>query len=187
MRVTLRPFTVDLLGVVQPWFEHPEVQRFLGGPDWPAREFRTDPGIGEMFRGRRVLRTHSWVAVDLAGEAVAQIGGDVYDRWITEPATGRAEPGPAMGFAYVVDPRRWRSGYGTATLLAMMDAPEMADVRVFAAGIEPGNVASVRCAMAAGLTPDTTIPDSEGIIHYLRRRRPAPASGVTASPRRGPA
>jgi RimJ/RimL family protein N-acetyltransferase len=169
MRVTLRPFTADLLGVVQPWFEHPEVQRWLGGPDWPAREFRTDPGIGEMFRGRRVLRTHSWLACDPDGGAVAQIGGDVYDRWISD----RVEPGPAMGFAYVVDPQRWGRGYGTATLLAMMDAPEMADVRVFAAGIEPGNVASVRCALAAGLTPDTTTPDEEGIVHYLRRRRPA--------------
>ena len=52
----------------------------------------------------------------------------------------------------------------------MMDALEMADVRVFAAGIEPANVASVRCAMAAGMTPATTTPDDEGIIHYLRRR-----------------
>jgi RimJ/RimL family protein N-acetyltransferase len=163
MRVALRPFTADLLGLVQPWFTHPEVRRWLGGPDWPAREFRTDPGIGEIYRGRRVLRTHSWLAFDPGGEAVAQIGGDVYDRWT-------AEPGPAMGFAYVVDPRRWGRGYGTATLLAMMDAPEMADVRVFAAGIEPANVASVRCATAAGMTPDTTIPDDEGIVHYLRRR-----------------
>jgi RimJ/RimL family protein N-acetyltransferase len=163
MRVTLRPFTEDLLDLVQPWFEHPEVRRWLGGPDWPAREFRVDPGIGEIFRGRRVLRTHSWVAFDPDGEAVAQIGGDVYDRWT-------AEPGPAMGFAYVVDPRRWRAGYGTATLLAMMDAPETADIRVFAAGVEPGNVASVRCATAAGMTPDTLTPDDEGIVYYLRRR-----------------
>ena len=166
MHVTLRPFTEDLLGVVQPWFEHPEVRRWLGGPDWPAQEFHTDPGIGEMFRGRRVLRTHSWLAFDSDGEAVAKIGGGVYDRW----AAGREEPGPAMGFAYVVDPRRWRGGYGTATLLAMMDAPEMADVRVFAAGIEPANVASVRCALAAGMTPETTTPDDEGIVYYLLRR-----------------
>lgn len=165
MRVTLRPFTVDLLGLVQPWFDHPEVRQWLGGPDWPAREFHTDPGIGEVFRGRRVLRTHSWLAFDSGGEAVAQIGGDVYDRWISD----RVEEGPAMGFAYVVDPRRWRGGYGTATLRAMMDAPETADVRIFAAGIEPGNVASVRCATAAGLTPDTTVPDDEGIVYYLRR------------------
>ena len=174
--MTLTPFTVDLLPAVQRWFTHPEVVRRLGGPEWPAREFRQpDTGIGEMFRGRLVLRTHSWVALDAAGTPVAQIGGDVYDRWVRS-GDGAVEPGPAMGFAYVVDPHRWRQGYGAATLRAMMAAPEVADVVLFAAGIEPDNVASVRCAAAAGLTPETDTPDEEGIVHHVRRLRSRPAA-----------
>jgi RimJ/RimL family protein N-acetyltransferase len=177
--VVLRPFRVELLGAVQPWFLHPEVDRWLGGPDWPAREFAPPgPGssTGEVFRGRRVLRSHSWVAFDDAGAAVAHIGGEVYDRWCrydegpAGPVVDAVEPGPAMGLAYVVDPRRWRQGFGTATLRAVMAAPEVADVVLFAAGIEPGNVASARCAVAAGLLPDSLEPDWEDIVHYIRRR-----------------
>ena len=164
MDVTLRPFTAELLPLVQPWFEHPEVQRWLGGPDWPARELHQDPGIGEVFRGRVVLRTHSWVAFDRTGAAVAKIGGDVYDRW-SQPGDG-----PAMGFAYVVDLARWRTGLGAATLRSMMDDAAVADVRIFGAGIEPANVASVRCAQAAGLVAATTEPDDEGMVFYLRQR-----------------
>ena len=171
--VALAPYTEDLLPAVQPWFAHPEVRRWLGGPDWPAREFREpDTGIGEMYRGRLVLRTHSWVARDADGRVVAQIGGDVYDRWLR--ADGAAEPGPALGMAYVVDPRRWGQGYGAATLRAVMAAPEVADVVLFAAGIEPENVASARCAAAAGMLPDTTTPDDEGIVYHVRRVRSRP-------------
>jgi hypothetical protein len=80
--VSLVPFTAEQLALVQPWFQHPEVVRRLGGPEWVERELQLlDSGIGEMFRGRRVLRTHSWVAFDEAGDAVAHIGGEVYDRW----------------------------------------------------------------------------------------------------------
>ena len=49
----------------------------------------------------------------------------------------------------------------------------MADVVLFAAGIEPGNVASVRCAAAAGLLPDRAEPDREGFVYHVRRRAPA--------------
>ena len=158
-RVTLVPFTEALLPVVQVWFANAEVQRWLGGPDWPAQGLRTQgQGIGEIFRGRRVLRVHTWVALDADGEAVALIGGDVYD------------PGPELGFAYVVDPARWRQGYGAATLLAMVAHPALADVVVFTAGIEPDNVASTRCAAAAGFRPDDPEPDFEGIVHHVLRR-----------------
>jgi RimJ/RimL family protein N-acetyltransferase len=175
--VGLSPFTENLVPVVQPWFRHPEVDRRLGGPQWPAHALSmAGSGIGDTFRGRRVLRTHSWVAVDSSGDPVALIGGDVYDRWTryTEtpdgPVVDATEAGPAMGLAYVVDPARWRQGFGTAALLATVHSPELTDVVLFAAGIEPDNVASARCASAAGFAPDTTEPDWEGMVYHLRRR-----------------
>src|SRR5207244_2361755 len=119
------------------------------------------------------------VASDVSGTAVALIGGEVYYRWCRytetpDPVVEAVEPGPAMGLAYVVDPARWRQGFGTATLLAAMNAPEVADVVVFAAGIEPENVASAQCATRAGLFPEDTTPDWEGIVHYIRRRDSTP-------------
>jgi RimJ/RimL family protein N-acetyltransferase len=177
MVVSLVPYTEQWLPAVQPWFTHPEVRRWLGGPDWPEQELRlAGNGMGEMFRGRRVLRSHSWVALDASGDAVAHLGGEVYDRWCRYdetpdgPVISDVEPGPAMGLAYVVDPGRWRRGFGRAALLAAVAAPEVSDVVVFAAGIEPGNVASRRCAESAGFRPDRPEPDWEDIIHHVRRR-----------------
>lgn len=177
-RVTLRPFTAAILPRVQPWFGHPEVCRRLGGPDWPARELRlpaTSPG--EQYRGRTVLRVHSWVAVDEAGTPLAKIGGDVYDRWTRwdgsrpdRPVVTAVEPGPAMGLAYVVDPARWGQGIGRAVLGAAVEHTDVTDVRVFTAGIDSDNHASRRCAAAAGFTVDWPAPDWEDTVYYLLRR-----------------
>lgn len=173
----LVPFTEAQLHVVQPWFEHPEVRHRLGGPEWPARELwlmRENPG-GE-FRGRTVLRAHSWLVLD-GGVVFAKIGGDVYDRWTRYegegpdgPLVSGVEDGPAMGLAYVVDPARWGRGIGRQALHTVVASPVVADVRLFVAGIDADNTASRRCAEAAGFRPDDPEPDHEGTVHHLLRR-----------------
>jgi RimJ/RimL family protein N-acetyltransferase len=178
MDVCLVPFTAATLPVVQRWFGHPEVDRRLGGPEWPARQLRlmTEKPGGE-FRGRRVLRTHAWLALDEDDAPVAQIGGDVYDCWTRYlgegpdgPIVDGREAGPAMGLAYVVDPARWRRGYGSAALRAVTASAEVADVRLFIAGIDADNTASSRCARSAGMVPDDPQPDWEDTVHHILRR-----------------
>jgi RimJ/RimL family protein N-acetyltransferase len=175
---TLRlvPLEPELLAAVLPWFDHPEVQRRLGGRTWPEREFalRTAARRDDDFRGRRVLRAHSYVALDDDGAPVAQIGGDVYDRWtLWDPATEEVTAvleGRAMGAAYVVDPARWGQGHGRSALRALTEAPELADVEQFVLGIEPDNAASLRAAAGAGFRPLTTEPDVEDMV-YVRLQR----------------
>jgi RimJ/RimL family protein N-acetyltransferase len=170
--VALQP---EHLPALQPWFDAPEVRRRLGGREWPQRQFvlRT-AAHGEEFRGQQVLRAHSFVALDDAGRPVAQIGGDVYDRWTTwDPVREEVlatDPRRSMGAAYVVDPARWGQGFGRAALRALVAAPETADVQLFVLGIEPDNTASLRMAAAAGFTPRTTAPDAEGMV-YLHLAR----------------
>lgn len=176
--VTLVPFTGELLPAVQPWFVHPEVRRRLGGPEWPARVLRTpQPALGEAYRGRCVLRLHSWVALDPMGAPVALVGGDVYDGWCRydgsradHPVLTAVEAGPAMGLAYAVAPDRWREGFCAASLRAVVAHPDVRDVRLFAAGVEADNMASRACAAAAGFVPDVTEPDWEDTVYYLLRR-----------------
>jgi RimJ/RimL family protein N-acetyltransferase len=182
--VRLVEFTPELLPAVQPWFEHPEVRRRLGGPDWPVREFalRTAARDGETFRGMTVLRAHSFVALDEDGTVVAHIGGEVYDRW-TEWDPAREEvlvvhPGRAMGAAYVVDPARWGRGVGRASLRALVTAPEVADVEQFLLGIEEDNAASRAAAAAAGFVPLTGEPDAEGMVYLRLRREPSVPAGT---------
>jgi RimJ/RimL family protein N-acetyltransferase len=173
--IRLVPFEPELLPRVLPWFDHPEVQRRLGGRSWPERELVLRNAMrGEEFRGRRVLRSHTYVALDDDGAPVAQIGGDVYDRWtLWDPATERvtrADERRTMGAAYVVDPQRWGRGHGRATLRALVDVAELADVEQFVLGIEPDNAASLGVARGAGFVPLTTEPDAEDMV-YLHRPR----------------
>ena len=163
-------FEPELLPQVLPWFDHPEVQRRLGGRSWPARELALrNIAWTEEFRGRRVLRAHTFLALDDDGTPVAQIGGDVYDRWTRwDPATERVTATDlhrTMGAAYVVDPRRWGRGHGTATLRAFVTAAELADVEQFVLGIEPDNAPSLGAARAAGFRPLTTEPDAEDMLY----------------------
>lgn len=178
--VRLVPLEPELLLAVLPWFDHPEVQRRLGDRSWPEREMALRTGTPPFpeFRGRRVLRTHTFVAVDGDGRPVGQIGGDVYDRWTTwDPAAGRVtgtDPRRSMGAAYVVDPARWGRGYGRATLAALAAAPETADVEQFVLGIDPDNTPSLRAAAGAGFTPLTTEPDAEDMVYVQLVRSPGP-------------
>jgi RimJ/RimL family protein N-acetyltransferase len=174
--VRLVEFTPELLPAVQPWFEHPEVRRRLGGPDWPVRELalRTAARDEQPFRGMSVLRSHSFVALEDDGTAVAHIGGEVYDRWtVWDPAREEVlavHPGRAMGAAYVVDPARWGHGVGRAALRALVAAPELADVVQFLLGIDEDNAASRAAAAAAGFVPLGGEPDAEGMV-YVRWTR----------------
>ncbi|MGY1641407.1 GNAT family N-acetyltransferase [Geodermatophilus sp. SYSU D00703] len=170
----LVPFEPEHLPAVLPWFDSPEVQRRLGGREWPERELALRTATWtEEFRGRRVLRSHAFVLLD-EDRPVAQVGGDVYDRWTTwDPARERVlseDPRRTMGAAYVVDPDRWGQGYGRAALRALVEAQETADVEQFVLGIEPDNAASLRAATAAGFASLTTEPDAEDMVylHLLR-------------------
>ncbi|MGY1631764.1 GNAT family N-acetyltransferase [Geodermatophilus sp. SYSU D01186] len=173
--VRLVPFQPEHLLAVLPWFDDPEVQRRLGGREWPERELalRTAAWTDE-FRGRRVLRAHTFVVLGPDDRPVAQIGGDVYDRWTAwDPEREQVlaeDPRRTMGAAYVVDPERTGEGYGRAALAALVAAPETTDVEQFVLGIEPDNGASLRAAAAAGFRPLTTEPDAEDMV-YLHRLR----------------
>lgn len=173
--VRLVTFEPEHLLAVLPWFDSPQVRQHLGGREWPERELALRTAVrGEEFRGRRVLRAHAFVALDDAGQPVAQIGGDVYDRWTRWDATTQevtaTDRRRTMGAAYVVDPERWGRGYGRATLRALVAAPQTADVEQFVLGIEPGNVASLRVAAAAGFTALTAEPDAEDLVWVHRLR-----------------
>jgi RimJ/RimL family protein N-acetyltransferase len=173
--IRLVPFEPELLLRVLPWFDSPEVQRRLGGRSWPERELALrNIAWAEEFRGRRVLRAHTYVALDADGMPAAQIGGDVYDRWTRWDAATQqvlsTDCRRTMGAAYVVDPQRWGRGYGRATLRAFVAAPELADVEQFVLGIEPDNAASLGVARGAGFRPLTTEPDAEDML-YLHLER----------------
>lgn len=171
----LVPFERDQLALVGPWFEDPETQRRLGGPGWPCQMLDlADQPLGH-FRGAVETGRYRWLAWDHE-KAVGYIDCGTFDRWTTWE--GGPQGGgvistvdvPSASIAYVVDPALRRRGYGAAMIGRLRELPELAHVRLFAAGVEPGNSGSVACLVSAGFEPWGPGPDWEGIVYYLWTR-----------------
>lgn len=179
--VALRPLTAVAASQIEHWFDHPEVQRWLGGRGWIHRELRLiGQRPGNTFRGKMGQRSHGWIGLNRVHTPVAFIGGDVYDRWARYHGEGRhgpilsdEDPRP-MGLGYVVDPTRRRRGYGRAAIEAVVNHHEVADVQMFFCGIDADNEASRRCAVAAGFRLVDPLPDHEGMLYYRRERPTTP-------------
>jgi len=55
---------------------------------------------------------------------------------------------------------------------ALVAWPELSEVRLFEAGVEPENIASIQCLLAAGFRPYRSKPDYEGMLYFTLLRRP---------------
>ena len=171
----LRPFGWDDLPLVQPWFHDTDTQRWLGGPRWPRQMLEhSQRPLGE-YRGARETGLYRWLA-QIGDLPVGYIDCGTYDRWTTWEGGdgGRGVVGtidvPAAAIGYVVAPQWRRRGYGTAMILELMAMPELVDITLFAAGVEPANTASIRSLDRAGFHPLDPEPDWEGFVYYVRFR-----------------
>jgi L-amino acid N-acyltransferase YncA len=81
-------------------------------------------------------------------------------------------PVPSAGTTYVVDPTLRGRGRCTQMIVELMTQPELAHIRLFAAGVEPDNLASVGCLVSAGFEPLDPEPDWEGMVYYVKRKGP---------------
>jgi RimJ/RimL family protein N-acetyltransferase len=50
---------------------------------------------------------------------------------------------------------------------ALVARPELSEVGLFEAGVEPENIASIRCLLAAGFQPHSNEPDYEGMLYFM--------------------
>jgi RimJ/RimL family protein N-acetyltransferase len=173
-QVNLQPLTRSDLLTVEPWFEDNETSQYLGGRDWPGRMLDlSERVVGTEFRGatqtgdQRFLARHS-------GRPVGYIDCGVFDRW-TEYA-GEDDHGPIISdsievvtgsIAFVIDPAVRRQGLGRSMIRALVARPELSEVRLFEAGVDPENVASIRCLVAADFQPHNIEPDFEGMLYFI--------------------
>jgi len=171
----LQPFEVENLRRVESWFDDRDTQRWLGGPGWPRLVLDlADRPLGE-HRGALETGRYAWSAWD-RDQLVGYIDCATTDRWTTWEGGPMGKgvvatfPVASGNLAYVVDPVVRRQGYGTAMIATLVTRPELAHIELFAAGVEPDNVGSVRCLRAAGFDAMDSEPDWEGIVYYVHRR-----------------
>jgi RimJ/RimL family protein N-acetyltransferase len=185
--VSLRPFSREDLQTVKPWFLDPDTRRFLGGPEWPAAMLaRDDRCVGEEFRGAVHTGAFRYIA-HADGAPFGYVDCGTFDRCTVYG--GEGPQGPIItetievatgSIAFAVDPHRRRRGLGRAMLAALRRRPELRQVDLFEAGVEPENVASRRCLDAAGFRLRSDRPDFEGMLYY-RAWRAGWTAGATLS------
>lgn len=147
----LVPLNEELVRAITPWWSDPETKKWIGGyPASKALELSQSPP--DEFRGRKVLKRSALVGL-LDQQPVSLVDFELYED-------------ASAGVGLVVGPNHRKQGWGRETLRRLADSKHVAGIKVLFAGIEPKNVASVRCFQAAGFIPRTTEPDHEGIIYF---------------------
>ena len=173
----LQPFEADELHIVEPWFHDAETRRWLGGPEWPRRMLELQTSPLREFRGAQEIGRFQWLGWE-DQTAVGYINCGTFDRWTAweggEGGRGVVSeiPVASAGICYVVDPELRGRGYCARMIAELMRLPELNTIGLFAAGIEPDNVASAICLRSAGFEPLDAEPDWEGIVYYGRRTTP---------------
>jgi len=133
----LRPAASADLAHLDPWFDDPQTQQWLGRRGWVEQALR----LAATTDAR-----HSLVA-ERDGEPVAFLDVDVVQG--------------CAGIGIVVSPAHRRHGMGADALRAVCTDPRFTDVAVWQAGIEHGNAVSARTFAAAGFVPATGTPTSQ--------------------------
>jgi GNAT superfamily N-acetyltransferase len=143
-----RPLRGNDLTTIEPWFDDPETQRWLGGRDWPSRlaQLAEQPGRFALLYAR-------------GEEPVALLDIERYD-------DGTA------AVAVVVSPRHRRQGIAASILGSIFDLPEVAGVEEVFGEVEQGDTAGERLVCAAGLVPEARATTDEGFDRFVVRRRP---------------
>lgn len=176
MKLTLQPFEKSQVKTIEPWFHDPETTKWLGDTTWIQNVFRLqNEAVGTEFRGTKKLAYFPFVAYD-GDRPVGYIDGGIGDRYARyerekdgHESLHDIENVHSMAISYVVDPTQRGKGYGVAVIHTLLARPELESVKIFFAGVEPKNTASIKMLEKAGFTSDYQ-PDFEGMIYFLLRR-----------------
>jgi RimJ/RimL family protein N-acetyltransferase len=152
--LVLVAFTAEALQVVEPWFDDPETQQWLGGRKWPAMVLRLAKDPPAEHGGNPTTGREAFLAIE-DGSPVALLDVETY------------QDGTA-GFAFVVAPSQRGRGVCRQAILALVTQVAIAGGHELSAGVEPGNVASIRCLEAASFKATSDQPDAEGFLHFAR-------------------
>ena len=143
--IDLRACRSEHLPMFQSWFQDGELSRRVEEPSQRYLDY---------------VATNPRQYVCVAYEGDIAIGFIVF---------GLEDEGPAS-FMFFVRPDLRHQGYGKRILATALAAPEVADIDVWEAGIEPDNAASRRCLEAIGFTDQGRDPEWPDYLRYVYDR-----------------
>lgn len=154
----LKTFEASELHLVEPWFNDPETRRWLGGPRKPRQMLNLmNHPLGE-FRGARETGRFRWLA-SVHEAAIGFIDCGTYDRPLGQHQLCGGSHTARTSSLHPDD-------------IELMRQPELAEIRLFGAGVEPDNLAFIGSLVSAGLEALDARPDWEGMVYYVKRIAP---------------
>jgi len=132
--------------------------------------------VGTEFRGATQIAALRFLA-SAGGHPIGMIDCGVFDRWVDYDGEGSngpiiraVRPVTTGSIAFVVDPASRRKGIGLAMIACLLARSELTGVQLIEAGVDPDNIASMRCLAAAGFQQHRLDPDFEGMLYFLLSR-----------------
>ena len=149
--IDVRAMTASDLGVVEPWFDDPQLRRWLGDRTWPRQVLR----LAERSPSRLVF------VAALEGRVTGLIDVDRH-------LDGRA------AIALAVEPCRRRRGTARALLRALESRSSELGITELFGGVEQGNRAALALMRSAGFEMVQQTVDATGFTSFARRTDGAP-------------
>jgi RimJ/RimL family protein N-acetyltransferase len=156
--VSLRSLSSPDLIDVAPWFEDPETQRWLGGPDLPELLMNLAENPPKDSWGKRVTGRYVWLAISAEGEPVGLLSVEAY-------ADHSAQ------LDVIVAPSERGQGWAAAIVATGTTHRALSEVDTFYAEIEPENRASRRAFERVGFALESERTDQFGALRFVLRRR----------------
>lgn len=160
---------------IDGWFDDPATQKYVGDKNWLGKApVRFKEAIGKNFRGATVLDRVGYVFYQ-DDQPVGYIEAEVYDKLcVVESVSGRVEVKHeenvvSAGIVYVVSPEHRGQGIAKQMLLEFIKLPRFNKVKVFVAGTEEENAASMHLLESIGFIKKNEIPDFEEMINWELR------------------
>jgi RimJ/RimL family protein N-acetyltransferase len=154
--VNLEPLSPELMPQAAPWFDDEASMRFLGGRGWPALMMRLAERPPAEYRGRAVVGRWAWIGLE-DERPIGMVAAERYDDRSAEVSI------------VVAPPERGR-GIGQELVRSALARPELEDLDCVWAGIEPENVASIRCFERVGFVRVTEEPDADDVVYFAYGR-----------------
>ncbi|MCA9348922.1 GNAT family N-acetyltransferase [Candidatus Saccharibacteria bacterium] len=175
--IELRPYQSEDLAKISNWYSDSQTRKWLGDKTWldNVERLLSEP-VGTEFRGAKRISYHPYIVTE-DEKAVGFIDAGISDKYVVwgidasgEQGVLSAEDVLTAGITFMVDPAQRGKGLAAKMLRNLLDMPELANVVVFEAGVEPDNQASVKSLMKAGFEPEGEV-DFEGMQYYKYDRR----------------
>ena len=174
--LSFKPFNKETAEGIRPWFNDPDTKKWLGDSSWVDMELKQQSeSIGTEFRGAKTIARYGWVVYD-DDKAIGYIDGGISNRYVKyggevngKPVYLEVEDKLTSAISYAICPDERRKGYASQLINQLLTRPELEQVEIFLAGVEPENIGSIKALEKAGFKSDHK-PDFEDMYYFFLRR-----------------